>query len=327
MILIFFILRICDNSSNDARFSTKEKTMKKIYGIALAVACGLAATLKAQDIYVANYENGTIGEYGLDGSTINASLISGLDNPNAVAISGNDLFVVNGSGVGEYTTSGATVNASLISVDAPYAIAISGNDLFVTSAGTVGEYTTSGAPVNPDLISGLDGRASIAISGTDLFVVNDYYYGTIGEYTTSGATVNASLISGEDLGITGIAISGNTLFVLNSENNAVNRGIVLEYSTSGGAYTTLIPADSGLWGPTGIAISGNNLFVVNDDYDTVGEYGLDGATVNASLISDPNGPAGIAVNPVPEPSNVMFIVMGAAIFLASWRIKHCIPIL
>ena len=34
---------------------------------------------------------------------------------NGIAVSGSNLFVVNGNTVGAYTTSGATVNASLIS--------------------------------------------------------------------------------------------------------------------------------------------------------------------------------------------------------------------
>jgi len=93
------------------------KNTKKVYGIGLALALtsGLATTLEAQDMYVES-GNGTIGEYGLDGSVVNASLITGLDFPNSIAISGNDMFVVNYlSGIiGEYTTSGATVNASLI---------------------------------------------------------------------------------------------------------------------------------------------------------------------------------------------------------------------
>src|SRR5215469_15488843 len=109
------------------------KTARIVCRIILALACGLPATLKAQDLFVTSLTGGTIGEYGLDGSTVNASLVSGLGQPLGLAISGNDLFVVNSSGnsIGEYTTSGATVNASLISVSSPVNIVISGSDLFV----------------------------------------------------------------------------------------------------------------------------------------------------------------------------------------------------
>lgn len=107
------------------------KSTKLTYGIALALTCSLAATLKAQNIYVANGGGTTIGEYRMDGSVVNASVISRLyvlNAPWGITISGNDLFVANsGSGtVGEFTTSGATVNASLVSgLDAPTGIAIS----------------------------------------------------------------------------------------------------------------------------------------------------------------------------------------------------------
>jgi hypothetical protein len=51
----------------------------------------------------------------------------------------------------------------------------------------------SGSLVN--VISGLHGPQGLAVSGSNLFVVNQGN-GTISEYTTSGAVVNASLISG-----------------------------------------------------------------------------------------------------------------------------------
>jgi hypothetical protein len=80
-------------------------------------------------------------------------------------------------------------------------ITVSGSHLFVANeaADTIGEYTTAGATVNAALVSGLNQPFDIAVSGSDLFVVNFAgtvpRMGTIGEYTTSGATVNAALVS------------------------------------------------------------------------------------------------------------------------------------
>jgi MYXO-CTERM domain-containing protein len=65
------------------------KNTKNIYGITFALACSLASTLNAQVLDV-SYEgagNGVIGEYGLNGSTINASPISGLYGPVGVVVS------------------------------------------------------------------------------------------------------------------------------------------------------------------------------------------------------------------------------------------------
>ena len=106
--------------------------MKKttIIGGALALVAFLTGTLHAQ-IYVGNNGNYTgsfiIGEYGLDGSTINASLISGLNKPAGLAISGGDIFVANNGNntIGEYGLDGSTVNASLISgLNGPVGIAV-----------------------------------------------------------------------------------------------------------------------------------------------------------------------------------------------------------
>src|SRR5882757_1239823 len=101
-------------------------------------------------------------------------------------------------GIGEYTTSGETVNVALVAgLHGTIGIAVSGEDLFVLNLdGTVGEYTTSGQTVNAALITGLVKPQGIAVSGTNLFIGN---FGTglpgsgaIGEYTTSGETVNAA---------------------------------------------------------------------------------------------------------------------------------------
>jgi len=99
----------------------------------LSEPAGIA--ISGNNLYIANYESGTIGEYGLNGSPVNASLISGLHDPNGIAISGNNLFVAE-------------------------------NQLFEAfeNNGTIGEYTTSGTTVNATLIAGLTGLTSIAIS-------------------------------------------------------------------------------------------------------------------------------------------------------------------
>jgi hypothetical protein len=129
----------------------------------------LGVAISGANLFVANFNSGTIGEYTTSGATVNTSLISGLTGPGGIAVSGSDLFVTNflDGTVGEYTTSGATVNATLISgLTGPEGIAVSGSDLFVVNsgAGTIGEYTTSGATVDATLISGLDTPVFIAVA-------------------------------------------------------------------------------------------------------------------------------------------------------------------
>ena len=123
--------------------------------LAVGALCAHPETTCAQRIFVTNFLSGTVGEYdAATGAPINTALVSGLDSPWGLALSGNKLFVVNESGtVGEYTTSGAVINASLISGLAvpPFGIAVSGGKLFVTdgATGTIGMYdAATGAAIN-----------------------------------------------------------------------------------------------------------------------------------------------------------------------------------
>ena len=181
----------------------------RLFALVLLAIFASTGAARADEIFVTNIDVppnfvSTIGAYTTSGATVNPALISGLTDALGIAVSGSNLFVanLNGNTIGEYTTSGATVNPALISLNAPSYIAISGSNLFVSGNGdvsppngTIGVYTTSGATVNPALISGLSVPQGIAISGSDLFVVNTST-GTIGKYTTSGDTVNPALISG-----------------------------------------------------------------------------------------------------------------------------------
>ncbi len=256
-----------------------------------------------------NIGHGTIGEYTTGGTPVNAALVSGLDSPVGIAVSGNDIFVVNFSSgtIGEYTTGGATVNAALVSgLNHPIGIAASGDDLFVVNfgSGTVGEYTTSGATVNAALVSGLSSPLGIAVSGADLFVSG----GNIHEYTTSGALVNNLVFTGA-VSAFGMAVSGQFLF------GALQSGFG-EGSITGG---NVIWTHDGLQQAEGIAVLGSNLFVADEATGIVGEYTTSGATVNAAFITGVAGASGIAV--IPEPSTWALLAMGAGALLLGRRCR------
>ena len=188
-------------------------------------------------------------------------------------LAGWDLFVTlygvtYGTGtVVEYSATGATVSAPLISgsgLDEPWGIAVSGSDLFVANNSTIGEYTIGGATVNAALVSGLaNNPIDVAVSGNHLFETN-YYSNTIGEYNaTTGAAINASLVSGLNAPY-GLAVSGNDLFVVNSSPNASGEYQIGEYTIAGATVN--------------------------------GQTIPPGGAINTSLISEPNGPSGIAVS-------------------------------
>jgi hypothetical protein len=261
----------------DTKIQSRAAFAALLIGAVAAALCVIPVTSRGQ-IFVANFENNTIGEYNATtGATINSSFISGLSNPAGIVLSGVDLFVTNASNntIGEYNaTTGATINSSFISsgLSGPEGIALSGGDLLVTNGGnnTIGEYNaTTGATINSSFISsGLSGPSGIALFGGDLFVTN-VENGTIGEYNaTTGATINSSFISG-------------------------------------------------LSEPSSIALSGGNLFVTNFGNGTIGEYNATtGATINSSLISGLSGPEGVVVSSsVPEPTSTTLLLLGmTAIF-------------
>jgi len=195
---------------------------------------------------------GTIGKYNLDGTVVNASLITNITGyPQNLAISDTNIFVASGNSgvIGKYTTSGATINASLITgLNGPEQMAISGTNLFVAvfQGRTIAEYTTAGATVNPLLITNLGQVNGVAISGTNLFTAETSAR-RIGKYTTTGTVIANALIS--NLGSPRVlAISGTNLFVTDDSGNKVG-----EYGFSGTTNNaTLI---SGLLFPYGIAVA------------------------------------------------------------------------
>ncbi len=196
--------------------------------LSVGAALGTAPTTADGSIYVSDsigYTGGpNVGKYNLDGTPLNATLVTGLSQPYGIALSpdGMSLFVaeLGSARVGKYNAvTGAAINASFISGGfQPFGVALSGDgtSLFVTTygSGKVGKYNAAtGAVINASLISGLQVPTGIAVSGSNLYVM-DRNAGTIGKYTTNGAVVNASLVSGL-IGSQGIAVSadGMSLFV------------------------------------------------------------------------------------------------------------------
>ncbi len=285
------------------------------------VMAGLAiwgtGTRAQAQIFVTDETGGTIGEYSLDGSTINSSLVSGLSSPGlGLALSGTNLFVgTNGSWVQEYTTSGAPVATPLITfLPAVNGIAISGSDMFVVNSSNVSEFTLSGAPVSNPLVTNLHGNpVFIAASSSDIFVAN-FGSGTVSEYTLSGSLVNADLItvSSPD----GIVVSGNDLFIASSDN-----GTIGEYTISG----TVVKASlvTGLQAPEALALAGSDLYVVND-FNSIAEYTVSGSIVNSALVTGLNSPGGLVVIAAPEPGSGSLLFLGLVLLMctAAWMIPR-----
>jgi len=210
--------------------------------------------ISGNNLYVAD-NSGNVGAYNATtgASLFSISIGSGL-TPQGIAISGNNLFVsANNNTVGLYdATTGALINSNFITsgLSDPRGIVSSGNNLFVCnySSGTVGQYNaTSGASINNNFISVLWAPSDLAIYDNTLFVSVE---NNVAAYNiTTGSLISSSFVSG-NLGLaSGLAVSGNSLFVAAQSLNTIG-----EYDAVSGA-TVNSSLVTGLSSPTGIAIS------------------------------------------------------------------------
>ena len=255
------------------------------------------AVLSGGNLYVENAEaQGSITEFTVNSGSVTATdtLITGLYNPNGIAISGNTLYVVSNVDNGpspDDTASivayNATTGASMGNVvtglgrDYNYGLAISGNNIYVSNnlSGTINEYSLSTGQQNLTFaVTGLSQPSQMVISGNDLFVT-DISSDTVGEYdATTGAAIHSALVTGLN-NPDGIALVGGDLLVTNIGDGTSGTGSVGEYDAT-----------------TGIA-------------------------VNASLVTGLDAPYGIVATP--EPSTWVLILAGlGASVMASRQLRR-----
>jgi hypothetical protein len=284
-----------------------------------AVYLGNPFASRAQNLYVSDLGNDTVGEYdpSTGDSIAGFTIISGLNDPEALAVSGTNLFVLDASTgiVSQYNaTTGATINGSLITgLNQSGGLAISGGDLYVGTDGNVAEYDleTGFRVTSFALSTGVaESVENLAVSGGDLYAVNSANPPSIGGYdATSGAAI-AGFTPATFISPVGLAISGTDLFVSDSST-----GTVGEYNAITGAAidSSLI---SGLSDVGDLAVSGSDLYVANDG--VVSEYlgPQPGATPQAVANATPQAVkelGALAVSPVPEPQIWSFFAAGVTL--------------
>jgi hypothetical protein len=311
-----------------ARIKLQRNSTASIAAVCVALNGLLLINAAHAQIYVGNGGNDTIGEYNLDGTPINPSLISLAAGPSSIAISGTNLFVGESNGatewIAEYNVDGTAENPVLVTGpagDAILAIAVFGNDLIFSNntqgAGmSISECTTSGTLLTTSLVPSLGPNGEgfgdgMAVSGTNLFVsVGGNGNNQIAEYTTSGVLLNNSLIPG--VGTSGFALSGSNIFVSDASSNDIG-----EYTTSGGTVNTNIDAttSNAFVSPEAMAAFGAELYIVDDgsivnDYNNIGEYSLDGTTFNGELLTDADLHSADCIAVIPEPSPWAMLAAG-----------------
>jgi|GEM_PF-4664977 len=288
-------------------------------------ACFVCSKSRAQ-FFVAN-NNGTVAAYTTGGALQNASFISGLYAPSALASDNGYLFTASIVGlgdtravIGKYTLSGTPVSTSLLSGPQQYfpsAMALDGHShLYVGfNNGAVWEYCTSGAALYASplfMLSGLPGGMVFGLNG-DLYATSGY--GNITEFTTGGQLVNNWNFP--SLGYpSGLAVSGNFIYA-EGQN-----GQVSEF-TSAGSTVNLNLLSGFIDARSMVADNSGHLFVADGYLNQVGEYTTSGVTINGSFIT-----AGLAyptaIVLVPEPGCASLTFLGAVALIArQWRVGRC----
>ncbi len=326
-------------SLSGSRTGNHSSLRRALAPLSLAAVLAVAASSQAHaQIFVSGDDTDVIGEYGADGSSINANFITNstpgasLQNPQDMIVANGNLYVANegGSTIGEYSAStGATVDASFISglsVPNPLLLAASGTSLYVGSeTGGITEYSLSNGAKNTSFSATNTGSVQgLAVLGTTLLEL-DANTGKVNEFNAStGASLSSTplfTVPGGQGAATGMTLVGNDLFVVSS-------GKVFEYDATNGTQVSsnLI---SGLGTAFAITSFGNELYVTSSGTGTsapfgtgfVGEYNLDGSAVNSDLISGLTAPFGVAVEAVPEPSSwaLGLVAFGSVVVLLRRR--------
>jgi hypothetical protein len=293
-----------------------------------------SASAKATSVILVAQDNDVVAEYdATTGAVINASLVSGLNNPNGLAVSADNAILVSSVGtagagvVAKYDlTTGAAINANFVTgLRYPEGIFVdSNNNLYVSNSGRtsgsdagncVGKYNAStGATINTQLVGTYVASATYVDSQNNLYSAG---YNGIGEYNaTSGAVVNANFST--DAGVSQFAAYGNDLFATNTNQHCIFEFNLLTGTLINPDFITLA-SNSFL---TGLATDASgHLFIADDANHLIGEYdATTGAAINADFIPDPGGPEQIVITnvSVPEPSTLCLLALGSAGLLA-WR--------
>jgi len=263
-----------------------------------------------------------IGAYNMDGTVINSSLASVPGAyPGALTWAGNDLYAAynlsSGSWqIGEFATGGGTVNASLFTFNSVEGLVYSGGNLFANLFGNVGVYNpATGTTNNSDLVLLRGASDGIAVSGGNIYdagIEADQIY----VYNdTTGATVGAGVSIPGNYYLKAIAIDGNDLFVLSTDEYDID-GHIGEYNlTTGAAINTSLVSNLESPGST-IAVDFGDILVTTDNGSRVSEYNeTNGALINADLVSGVD----ITSIAIPEPTTLALAGLGGLSLLLARR--------
>ena len=320
---------------------------KRAFAIAAFCLAGGALivipAIAQDDVFVAQdgLNTGSIGAYSISfdsgsvsSSTLNSSLITSpaagqsTEVRMSLATDGlGDLFVGEYSGgttatIGEYSLNGTAINSSFLTLSdsssVPQLAADAQGHLFVSVGNTVSEYNTGGTLLNSfsigPIATAVDIMALAVNSSDDLYTayttgnsLGQGYHGVIGEYTASGSPISKSLITTANL-INDLTVGGGDIYVSLQDGPPDIENRIDEYTTDGS--TVMSPLISDVSGHTALDGQGN-LLVDSYGDGTISAYTTSGTLLGSDVISGAGGAEDMVIVPVPEPSTLGLLTMGA----------------
>ncbi|HEY4417267.1 MAG TPA: NHL repeat-containing protein [Verrucomicrobiae bacterium] len=261
----------------------------------------------AQNIFVANFGNNTVSEFGADGNLVNATFASGLDSPSGMAFdrTGN-FYVANHNGglkqnVSEFNSAGGLIAATFVGgLNTPEGLAFDTNgNFYLSNSGdnTVLEFDASGKNLlrtisNPNLTQPI----GLAFDRKGNLYVANRGDGVVAEFDADGNPVNGGIFASGLNDPEGVAFdSRGNLYVASFLD-----GTVSLFDPAGNLITATFA--SGLSHPIGLAFdTAGNLYAANFTGNTVSKFDAAGNLINAAFFSGLNSPSYIAIQGISLP--------------------------
>ncbi|MDO3625747.1 putative Ig domain-containing protein [Mucilaginibacter sp. BT774] len=253
------------------------------------------------NIYVCNYNNGTISEYNSSGTYIGKFASGfGFNNPCGIVFdsSGNAYVMDTGNGaIYKFSSSGTSLGTIASGLGHPLGIAIdASNNIYIatyntgTNVSSVTKYSSSGSLLLTLPTTGMNQADGVAIDASgNIYVLNratnfstPNSLGNVTEYSPTGSYIGVFSSGYNDPLAISIDGSGN-VFVADSHNNQVRI-----YSSGGVLLNTI----TGLTDVEGFVADANgNLFISDYTNNTVKKYAASGGYHISSPL-----PAGLSFN-------------------------------
>jgi len=247
------------------------------------------------NVYIADTGNMAIKEWIKASNTI-VPLVTGLSNPQGVAVDGNgNVFIADATDGALFEWTSGTLNTVATLLFAPSSLAVdSSGNVYIGENGRVDEWIASTSTVTPVVTTGLNGACSVAVDGNGNVYIASYGDSTVKEWVKSSNTVNTLI----PLGLTsplGIASdSSGNLYISDSGDGALK-----ERLASSNTLTTLV--SSGLSFPSGVAVDASgNVFIADEGDSTVKEFipppSITAQPQNALATVGQSGPVSLTVS-------------------------------